>query len=141
MEQDFDVTTASKISKINAAGMINSTLINLENDFFRHYRAGLYLSANSDLDCIWVILGGEEDVVAESKTEKEYKEIESKLSNSGKLQDGFTGKGFETITENELNKFRDQKPLLLEKARFLHRLMNAQGKGTAYSNEDDEDTE
>lgn len=128
-----------ELSKVNSAGLINSTIINLRQDFYRHFRAGRYLSANSDLDCIWTILGGEVGVDENSREEKEFNEIEKLLSESGELQDGFSSIGFKVATTEQINKFKKQKPLLLRKARFLQKLQNSQGKGSAYRNKDDDD--
>ena len=129
-----------KLSKINSAGLVNSQLSNLWLDFFRHYRHGEYLSANSDLDCIWTILGGEKGM-AESVEEVEYFTIEGELSKTGILKDNLDVKGFGKIDDKEVQRIIVQKGKLLKKAMFLRRLQNQQGKGTAYSrgNEDDFD--
>ena len=143
MENEYDLNSDSdnfgKISRINSAGLVNSTLSNLWNDFFGHFKKGQYLSANNDLDCIWTILGGENGI--EGKTiENNYKLIELKLSKSGSLQDSIKQIGFNLIDEKQVEKFQNQKKILIEKSLFLRRLMNSQGKGTAYD-EDDEEAE
>lgn len=125
-----------ELSKVNSAGLINSTIINLRQDFYRHFRQGKYLSANADLDCIWTILGGEINI---EKEQTEYQNIEKGLYDSGKLQDGFTSLGFQKVTPDQIEKFNKQKPLLLKKAIFLQKLQNSQGKGSAYRNKDDDD--
>ena len=89
------VEQMGSLSKINSAGLINSTMNNLWVDFFRHYRDGKYLTANSDLDCIWTILGGEKGM-KESQEEKDYFEIETNLSKVGILRDSFEVKGFDS---------------------------------------------
>ena len=100
-------------------------------DFFNDFRKGRYLSANNDLDCIWTILGGEKNVEGGEEDEK-YKEIEEKLKKTGTIGNGFIVKGFSGIDEAFVLKASKQKILLLEKAMFLRRLQNKQGKGTAY---------
>ena len=141
MEEDFDdkLECFGKVSKINSAALVNSTLNNLWIDFFRHYRAGQYLSANSDLDCIWTILGGEKGMDKDSTKETEYQKLEESLSRSGSLQDSLEVKGFGKITPEQLKKFVSHKSIILKKSVFLRRLQNSQGKGTAYYNEDEGD--
>lgn len=139
MKQDYDNDSDDdygKLSKINSAGLINSTLSNLKNDFFKHYRNGEYLRANSDLDCLWVILGGEKDV-----DPKGYNEIEMELSKTGTLSDSLEIRGFGKVDPKQLEKIGNQKSLLLKKALFLQKLQNQQGKGTAYLDGDDEEAE
>ena len=126
-EADF-----GKLSKINSAVIVNATINNLFMDFYRHYRHGEYLNANSDLDCIWTILGGEKGI-ENSETEEEYYIIEKKIADSGNLQNSIERKGFNSIDEKQKQKFVKQKKILLDKALFLTRLKNVQGKGTAYS--------
>lgn len=130
-----------QLSKINSAGLINSTMNNLWVDFFRHYRDGKYLSANADLDCIWTILGGEKDM-GDSDKEKDYFDIEIELSKSGQLKDNLEAKGFDSPNSKIiLENLGKHKVLLLRKSLFLRRLQNSQGKGSAYQSGDDEETE
>ena len=135
--QDID-DSFGKLSKINSAGIINSTLGNLWNDFFRHFRDGRYLSANNDLDCIWTIHGGEKKVEG-SEEERSYFLNEKDLSKSGNLQNSISIRGFGEVSDKELNKLIEHKGLLLKKALILRRLQNKQGKGTAYTDEDEGD--
>ena len=128
----------SGLSKINSAGLVNSALHNLWLDFFRHFRRGQYMSANSDLDCVWTILGGEKGMDG-STEEKNYFNMEKELSISGGLVDSVEVNGFDKIKSEHLNKLMKHKSLLLKKSLFLRRLQNEQGKGTAYYDGDDED--
>lgn len=140
---DFNNTeevVEGQLSKINSAGLVNSTMNNLWVDFFRHYRDGKYLSANADLDCIWTILGGEKDMGG-SDEETAYFNIELELSKLGKLQDNLEVKGFDKINTQQLNNLGLHKVALLKKSLFLRRLQNSQGKGSAYQSGDDEETE
>lgn len=147
---DFDALETSddfgKVSKINSAGLVNQTLNDLWKDYFRHYRSGQYLAANSDLDCIWTILGGEKVKKEKKEDDKkpitphaEYAGIEKKIIASGRLRDSFEVRGFGKISKEQLDKASQQKILLQEKALFLRTLQNKQGKGTAYLDEDEGD--
>lgn len=118
------------LSKINAAGLINLTINNLKTDFFNHFRAVKYISANNDLDCIWTILGGEVNIPPDIK--KKYEEIEKELCNSGILQDGVNARGFALPSKEFLIKSAKQRSILLKKATFYTYVQNKQGKGTAY---------
>ena len=138
MEEEIE--EFAKTSKINSAMLVNSTLNELWKEFYTHFRAGKYLSSNVDLDCIWTILGGE-DKIEKSKIEDNYKEIETKLKNSGILQDSLGSIGFNRVRTEDIQKFAIQKGILLSKALFLRRLQNSQGKGTAYEDKDEEESE
>lgn len=137
---DAESDSFGKLSRINSAGLVNSVLSNLWSDFFRHFRDGKYLSANSDLDCIWTILGGEKGVETDG-TQSAYLKVEKRLFDSGALQDSIVITGFGKISEEQKNKFSQHKKILLEKSLFLRRLQNKQGKGTAYDDGEDEDFE
>lgn len=140
MNEDFNDTPEEfgKLSKINSAGLVNSTLSNLWLEYFRHYRTGQFLNANSDLDCIWTILGGEKGIEGEI-TEKKYKVIECRLIQTGNLSNTTERKGFDKVNPDVILRKGKQKLIITEKAVFLRRLMNKQGKGTAYTNEDEGD--
>lgn len=144
MADNFDdspsIDEFGKLSRINSAGLVNSTLSNLWSDFFRHFRDGKYLSSNSDLDCIWTILGGEKGI-EESETEDDYFKIEEKLKESGNLRDSLEVRGFGKVDDTQLGIMIKQKSIMLKKALFLRRLQNSQGKGTAYNDGEDEDFE
>lgn len=142
MTEDFEDSQDDfgKLSKINSAGLVNSTLSNLWLEYFRHYRHGQFLDANSDLDCVWTILGGEKGVSG-SATESRYKLIEYKLQSTGVLSNSIEKKGFGKVKPEVLVRKGKQKTIINEKAIFLRRLMNKQGKGTAYNDGDDEDFE
>ena len=134
-EQETD--SFGKLSKINSAVIVNITLNDLWVDFFKHFRAGKFLSANNDLDCIWTILGGEKDI--EGKTiEEEYTQIQKKLGKISPLLNSIPTSGFNKVPELIEKLLRIQKKILSEKSLFLRRLQNEQGKGTAY-HEGDED--
>lgn len=141
---DFNINEAEEVqnnlSKINSAGLVNSTISNLWSDFFRHYRNGEFLSANADLDCLWTIFGGEKGMI-DSDSEKDYNKIEKELTNMGSLKNNLEITGFNKINIQQIKSFGLHKNFLLKKSLFLRRLMNDQGKGTAYVTGDDEETE
>jgi len=133
---DYEETELSpKISKINAAGLINLTLNNLWNDFYRHLSSATFSKANADLNCIWIELGG--DVKDGDEDDVLYNGIELDLGNSTQLKKSNFG-GFSTPTKEDLENFSKQYRILVRKGLFLKRLQNKQGKGTAYL-EGDED--
>lgn len=136
-ESETLTTSPEILSKFNSAGLVNSMLHNLWLDFFRHFRTGEYLKGNLDLDCIWTVLGGEKNIPG-STTEKEYIIIEGKLAKAGNLRDAVSIVGFNKIGSNHAKLFFTHKAIILEKALFLRRLQNQQGKGTAYSDPDDD---
>lgn len=122
-------------SKINAAGLINSTLEKLWNESYTAMANGDYSRWNVKLDSIWAILGGDcEDGDAD---DLKMQNLNLKIYESGNLK-GKLGKGFE-VKENPNNAI--QYLWLMKKALFLRRLQNKQGKGTAYENSDMDDFE
>ena len=138
MEDYEETEVTGKSSKINSAMIVNITVNELFKNFFRHFSSGRYLSCNNDLDCIWVILGGEPDI-ENSDTEKKYNSINKNLFELGNLCNSLQVKGFNEVDAKCLLKLNKQKQILLDKALFLSRLRNKQGKGTAYQNEDEDD--
>lgn len=125
----------SPTSRINAAGLINSTLEKLWNESYTAMGNGKYELWNVKLDSIWAILGGDEK--SESKADKEINDINLKIYEKGSLKSK-TGEGFEQ-KPNPNNAIQYQ--WLLRKSIYLRRLQNKQGKGTAYASEDDDDIE
>lgn len=124
-----------KVSKFNSAGLINATLEKLWGESYSAMASGDYRKWNVKLDSIWAILGG--DVDKDSPTDKEFRRISKELYETGSFA-GKVGTGFKKI-ENPNNSL--QYHLLLEKALFLRRLQNKQGKGTAYADGDEDDWE
>ena len=116
----------SKMSKINSAGLINSTLEKLWIDCYNAMSSGDYLKWNTKLDAIWSILGGD---CKKGETEDDnMNNINLKIYEEGSLKSK-TGVGFNKV-QNPNNATQYQ--LLLDKNLFLRRLQNSQGKGTAY---------
>ena len=125
----------STMSKINAAGLINSTLENLWKDCYDAMAKGDYVLWNTKLDSIWAVLGGDEPENGDK--EKKYNEINLKIYSNGSLKSKI-GTGF----DKQVNPNNSIQYLwLLRKSLFLRRLQNKQGKGTAYTQGDEDDFE
>ena len=123
-----------KLSKINAAGLMNLTMKDLWDKFYRSFGSLQYHKANIILDCIWIELGG--DVIANSPVQTDFDKIELAVAENFSK---FTKKvGFEQNNIGEEKTFAKHYRLLIKKAVFLRRLQNKQGKGTAYVNEEDD---
>jgi len=126
-----------KISKINAAGLINMAIENLWREAYAAMAANKFSLWNVKLDAIWCILGG--DVVEGEKEDKAFNELELKIYKTGSLN--HVTQGFESHKDSDKNKIAMQYLLLRKKTIFLRRLQNSQGKGTAYSSGDNDDWE
>jgi len=120
-------------SRINAAGLINSTLEKLWNEGYTSMSNGDFIRWNIKLDCIWAILGG--DVKENDVDDKTMQKINLTIYELGNLSTK-SESGFEK--KDNPNKAL-QYQLLLSKCLFLRRLQNKQGKGTAYQNPDMDD--
>lgn len=127
--------TENPTSRINAAGLINSTLEKLWGESFTLMVQGKYEQWNIKLDSIWAILGGDER--EGEQADKDIQKINLKIYEKGSLKSKI-GEGFEQKS-NPNNSIQYQ--LLLRKSIYLRRLQNKQGKGTAYATEDDDDIE
>lgn len=136
MEQPIISPEMDKLSKINSAALINLRLSNLWIDVNKDARAGSYKSWNHDLDRVWCELGG--DVKEKSTSLTDFKKLNEKVSKSFKglnlKKDGFSG-----YSEEQKESMVGLYNSLMEKELFLRRLMNKQGKGTAYQEEEDWD--
>ena len=124
-----------KVSKINAAGLINLILADLWRDSYKHSRNGEFSKWNADLNCLWMELAG--DVKKDSDEEKEFAQLDQDLAKIGTLTKKKLD-GFKEAQDGELVKSARQYQLLMKKALFLKRLQNAQGKGTAYRDDADD---
>ncbi len=138
MAQDKEYGTADeeeKISKINAAGIINVTIENLWRDAFISMSKGDLVTWNRKLDSIWSILGG--DVKEGEVEDKDMGALNLKIYETGSLNHKKVG--FQKLKEDESTKMALQYILLNKKNLFLRRLQNKQGKGTAYKSDDTDD--
>jgi len=132
MNQEID---EEKMSRINAAGIINITLENLWKDCYNAMADSNLVRWNRKLDALWVILGG--DVKKDGKEDEKMKDLDGKIYGTGSLNHKKTG--FQKADDNESTKMSLQYLYLKEKSLFLRRLQNKQGKGTAYASDDDDD--
>ena len=126
-----------KISRINSAGLINITTENLWRESYSAMAKGDLLTWNRKLDALWLVFGG--DTGKGSIEEKEFLRIELELHKLGSLN--HKTYGFTTNQANVSTIIAKQYLILREKALFLRRLQNKQGKGTAYDSGDDDDFE
>ena len=124
-----------RISKINAAGIINVTLENLWRDVFLAMAKGNLVTWNRKLDAIWGILGGDQE--EDDDVDKNMEALNLKIYETGGLS--HKKSGFKKLEEDESTKMALQYLLLNKKNLFLRRLQNKQGKGTAYKSEDRDD--
>jgi len=124
-----------KMSRINAAGIINITLENLWKDCYNAMAEGNLVRWNRKLDAIWTNLGG--DVKDGSPEDTKMNDIDTKIYNTGSLNHKKTG--FKKAGSDESTTMSLQYLHLKKKALFLRRLQNKQGKGTAYASDDDDD--
>lgn len=124
-----------KLSRLNAAGIINVTLENLWRDCYSAMARGNLVLWNRKLDSIWVLLGG--DVKKGDTEDTSFNALDMKIYKTGSLSHKKTG--FEKLQEKENINIAHQYLLLKEKSLFLRRLQNNQGKGTAYKSEDEDD--
>lgn len=139
LNDDFSDASDEKISRLNAAGIINITIENLWKDVYNALGKSDLQTWNRKLDALWLVLGG--DVPKNDKIEQDYNKINLKLYELGSLSQ--KNIGFTTITDDKEGDKKDNRAkqylVLMEKALFLRRLQNKQGKGTAYENTDDSD--
>lgn len=137
IKRDYNVNEESgnTQSRLNAAGLINSTIERLWMDCYNAMANGNLTLWNRKLDAIWNILGG--DVEENSTKDKEMAKLNLSIYSTGSLNHKKIG--FETIKDKEAEKMALQYLLLNKKSLFLRRLQNSQGKGTAYAREDEDD--
>ena len=133
MEDIPQANSEIKVSKYSAAWLINSNLENLWVEIFKQVKNGNYNSWNKVLDCIWLILA--RDVETNSEEEKKYMDIEMEIGKTGSLV--HTKTGFDITGVPDMKILSLQYRLLMQKALFLGRLQNKQGKGTSYKEDED----
>lgn len=129
MDGNYSEENVSKISKINSAALINLRIHNLMNDAARHARNGEYMKWNSDLDQIWIELAG--DIKEGDEEDEKYQSLQKELASTGSLS-AKKPNGFSKPNKEDLKIKTKQYKILMDKAVFLNRLRNRQGKGTAY---------
>lgn len=135
----------SKLSKINSASLINLRIHNLWLEVNKAAVSAKYFVWNSYLDRIWCELGGDvgEIKVNEDGSVKEppevtaYKKLDKEVAE--KMKDWKGEKGFSKLSGDQVKDMVKIYNSLINKEFFLRRLMNQQGKGTAYQEEADWD--
>jgi hypothetical protein len=138
----------NKISKYNSGIAQLYRLDGLWRDVNTHSRQGLYAKWNEDLDRIWCELS--RDLPEDNKNLPEnkktptfdeakvkFKEFDTKLNEQGNFQDKEPA-GFIEVSKEIKEKRNKQYEILMEKELFLRRLENKLGKGTAWSDEDED---
>lgn len=129
---DYEETISddiSKQSKFNSGALITLRLNELINDSNKHARNGELAKWNADLERIWCELVG--DIEIDSPEYKLYKKFREELAKLGTLTFN-QNNGFNSISENQQIIRTKQNHLLQLKEEFLRKLINQQGKGTAY---------
>ena len=117
----------SKVSKINSAALINFRMDALWKEVNKFAASGRFLDWNIKLDRIWCELSGD----AKDEDFEAFNELNLAVSETGKLFDG-ADDGFNEPKKESLDKRAIQYKKLIDKEIFLRKLMNKQGKGTAY---------
>jgi len=135
--KDFntDIVDEEKLSRINAAGIINVTLENLWRDSYNAMAKGDLVTWNRKLDAIWLVLGG--DVKEDDDKDEKFNELDLKVHENGSLNHKLTG--FNKLKDDMSTTISKQYLNLRQKSLFLRRLQNSQGKGTAYESTDEGD--
>jgi len=122
-----------KLSKFNSAALINLRINHLWMNVNNYAVSGKYFQWNNELDRIWCELGG--DITEGSNEETKFKEIEENVS--ALLKELKDKKGFDSFNNTDKENMSKIYSVLQKKELFLRRLMNKQGKGTAYDEDDD----
>lgn len=129
---DVENSSLGKSSKINSGMLQVFRLDFLWKEANKYAIVGNYRKWNETLDRIWCELVGD---VEKDDIEKEFNRLDSDYGKSSKQP---LTKGFKGFTKEDFENFSKQKKTLMEKEKFLRRLQNKQGKGTAYDEEDDD---
>ena len=126
------------ISKHSSGVSIIIRIDGLWKDANIHSCAGQYSKWNTKLDVIWRELA--RDILENDydKKKKEFDKFDEDLVKVGAFKD--TGSDtFEDITTNETKERSKQYRILNDKELFLKRLENKLGKGTTFSDGDEDD--
>ena len=127
---DPDTTDELKLSKINSAGLINLRMSKLWDNANNNAVKGNYDKWNAYLDRIWLELSGD----ADDKDISKFFELTFAFPKSIPEK----AKGFQVVTQEKKLNLTQQYLALMKKEMFLRKLMNKQGKGTAYIEESDD---
>jgi len=127
-----------KVSKFSSGVNILIRLDSLWKDVNNHSRLGLYSRWNADLDRIWCELARDLKETDYNNRKIEFDKFEKDIGQTGKFEDNATD-GFKPLIPEQIKKRNEQYKLLMEKELFLRRLENYLGKGTTWSDEDEDD--
>ena len=135
----------TKLSKINSASLINMRINNIWMNVNKYASSGMFLKWNSELDRIWC------ELVGDVSSTKKKKKGEDKQKSDEEIFDEFNEeiskefsnlknkKGFDGYSKDDKSTRLKIYQNIQKKEVFLRRLMNKQGKGTAYQEEADWD--
>jgi len=127
---DPEVTDELKLSKINSAGLINLRMSKLWDNANNNAVKGNYGKWNAYLDRIWLELSGD--------ASEEEIDMFFRISLTIPKENVKETTGFEKISSAKRLSITKQYLALMKKEMFLRKLMNKQGKGTAYISEEDD---
>jgi hypothetical protein len=127
-----------KISKFSGGVNIQIRLNGLWIDSHAHSRSGLFYKWNSDLDRIWIELGGDLPDKEYPEYQNKFNEHDKKIADSGNFDDLITEE-FCSVSKDKISKRNKQYKLLMEKELFLKRVEKHLGKGTSWDDEDTDD--
>lgn len=134
--EEFDSATPEKISKYHSAFDQLRRIGYLFQVMSKEVREGNYLQWNINLDRLWMELIG--DLEDNSKEETEINNLNAELLKLHPLVQT-TGKTFNKMEDKQVEKISKQYLLLCKKEALLRRLLNKQGKGTAWRDESEDD--
>ncbi|KKM66094.1 hypothetical protein LCGC14_1484630 [marine sediment metagenome] len=135
----------TKLSKINSASLINMRINNLWMNVNKYASSGIFMKWNSELDRIWCELVGDVKPTKKKKKDDDKEKSDEEIFNkfNEEISKEFinlkTKKGFSEHSKDDKNTRLKIYQKIQKKEVFLRRLMNKQGKGTAYQEEADWD--
>jgi len=129
----------NKISKYSSGVNILIRLDGLWKQINLYATANSYEKWNSYLDRVWCELARDlKDGQSYKDKKEEFDEFDNKIAKAGKFDDK-APEGFKDITAEQINKRKIHYKCLMEKELFLRRLENELGKGTTWSDGDEDD--
>ena len=133
--ENFDIEDNEKTSKINSGGLINLRIHNLWEETHKFASVGNFSKWNVILDRIWCELVGD----AKDEDVDKFNSLNSKVIIITNLN--LNTNGFSRPNKEQLLMLSKQYKFLMDKEKFLRRLLNEQGKGTAYTDGSESDWE
>ena len=130
--------TEQQTSKYNSGMSIIMRLDELWKDVNKHSRQGSFSKWNADLDRVWCELARDLKPEEYDDKKKSFDNFDFTIGNLGTFEDD-ANDTFTPLTNEQIKKRNNQYHSLMEKELFLRRLENELGKGTAWSDESEED--